>query len=75
MDGEKWLQEPCRPRTALGGRGGTVWVCRLHSLNSTRGDSPPWDIPARMTRRVDVADLKDVRNVRQAEVDDVVFTG
>jgi hypothetical protein len=44
---------------------------RLHSTGET---SPPYATPARMPRHVDVANWKDVWNVRQSRYEDMVFT-
>jgi hypothetical protein len=41
-----------------------VGMSLTYRLNSTGETCPPWDTQARMVRRVNVADLKDVRNVK-----------
>jgi hypothetical protein len=52
-----------------------VGVCRLHTDWTAHGGvSPPWATRARMQRRVDIADWKDVWNDRQSKYDDMVFT-
>jgi hypothetical protein len=53
--------------------GGCGYVVCMQ-MKSTGETSPLWATPARMTRRVDVADWKDVWNVRQSIYDDTVFT-
>jgi hypothetical protein len=47
-----------------------LFTFRLNSIEET---SPPCATPARMPRRVDVADWKDVWNVRQSRYEDMVF--
>jgi hypothetical protein len=43
MDCGTWLQQPCRPRTALNRRGRRVWVCRSHTDRRAQGR---WVYPA-----------------------------
>jgi hypothetical protein len=44
-----------------------------YRLNSTGETSPPWATTAHKPRRVDVADWKDVWNVRQSRYEDMFF--
>jgi hypothetical protein len=51
-----------------------VGMSFTYRLNSTGEMSPPWATSARMPRRVDVADSKDVWNVRQSRYENMVCT-